>query len=202
MITWKCASTFNLLAIKRNAAPLCAAFLLVAPVVLIAPGHSNAQAPAPVVTPKPVAVPGLSAPLQVPPTATPVSAPTNSFGAIADKPAIIFDAPSAKAQKIFVFSRNMPVEILVRLDKWIKVRDAENAVGWVESSALGTSRFVQVSADIAQIRETASAASPLAFEAQRAVLLEVIGTTTQGFVPVRHRDGPAGFVLKSQIWGN
>ncbi len=185
------------LAITHHAAPLCAAFLFAA----MSSSTALAQTSSTPLTPKPIAVPGISAPLPAPVTSAP-AVPATPFSAIGDKPAIVFDAPSAKAQKVFVFSRNMPVEVLTKTDKWVKVRDSENTLGWVEASALSTSRFVQVNVEFAQIRETASDSASLVFEAQRAVLLEVIGSTTQGFVPVRHRDGPAGFVLKSQVWGN
>jgi SH3-like domain-containing protein len=190
-----------LLRIKSNAAPLCAAFSFALFIVL--PTQTLAQtppAPAAVPTPKPTPVPGLSAPLQVSP---PPATPSANYAAISDKPAIVFDAPSAKAQKIFVFSRNMPVEVLVKLDKWVKVRDADNTVGWIDASALGTQRFVQVNTDAAQIRDNANASANVIFEARRAVLLEVTGAANlQGFLPVRHRDGQSGFVLKSQIWGD
>lgn len=126
-----------------------------------------------------------------------------TYAALGDKPAIVFDAPSAKAQKIFVFSRNMPVEVLVKLDKWVKIRDADNTVGWIDAGALGTQRYVQVNTDAAQIRDSGTASANVIFEARRAVLLEITGAANlQGFLPVRHRDGQSGFVLKSQIWGD
>lgn len=199
------ASNVVLLRISRNAAPLCAAFsfALFAAMLGVLPVQTFAQtppAPPATPTPKPTPVPGLSAPLQVSP---PPATPSANYAAISDKPAIVFDAPSAKAQKIFVFSRNMPVEVLVKLDKWVKVRDADNTVGWIDAGALGAQRFVQVNTDAAQIRDNANASANVIFEARRAVLLEVTGPANlQGFLPVRHRDGQSGFVLKSQIWGD
>lgn len=123
------------------------------------------------------------------------------FTAIGDKPAILYDGLSTKANKLFIVSRFHPLEVLVKLDKWTKVRDASGSIGWVENNVLGEKRFVQVTANVAEIRVAISPTSPLVFEAQRDVLLEVTGTATNGWLPVRHRDGQSGFVRSVQIWG-
>lgn len=132
------------------------------------------------------------------PAATP-AAPL--FAAIGERPAILYDGLSTKANKIFILSRQHPVEIIVKLDHWSKVRDAENTIGWMENSFMGDKRMVQVSMPGAEIRAAAGANAAIVFEAQRAVLLEVTGAATDGWLPVRHRDGQAGFVRLSQVWG-
>jgi SH3-like domain-containing protein len=142
----------------------------------------------------------------VPATPLPATAPPAAAGAlyasVADKPAIVYDAPSARAQKQFIFARNQPVEVLVRLDKWAKIRDADNTVGWVEITSLGNTRAVQVAVNMAEIRAAPAASAPIVFEAQRAVLLEVTGPGKDGWLPVKHRDGQSGFVARAQIWGD
>ena len=131
-----------------------------------------------------------------------ISLPMPLFSAIGEKPAIIYDGLSTKANKIFILSRFHPVEILVKLDKWTKVRDVENTVGWMENAFMGEKRFVQVLGATAEIRAAPNANASVIFEAQRAVLLEPAGTATlDGWLPVRHRDGQAGFVRLSQVWG-
>ena len=158
----------------RNATTLWAAFCLV-PTLAIAQGVA-----------------------QAPPT--PTTAP--QFASIGEKPAIIYDGLSTKANKIFILSRFHPVGILVKLDKWTKVRDAENTVGWMENAFMGEKRFVQVIGTVAEIRAAPNANATVIFEAQRTVLLEATGPATiDGWLPVRHRDGQAGFVRVSQVWG-
>ncbi|HUX24925.1 MAG TPA: hypothetical protein VMV87_09950, partial [Burkholderiales bacterium] len=44
------------------------------------------------------------------------------FRSIADSAALMYDAPSVKANKLYVASRYYPVEVIVQLDNWIKVR--------------------------------------------------------------------------------
>lgn len=127
--------------------------------------------------------------------------PGAAFATVSDKPAILFDAPSSKANRNFILSPFLPLEVLVKLDKWTKVRDSEGAIGWVENSAIGDRRFVQVTANAADIRAAASPTAAIVFEAQRGVLLEVTGAATDIWLPVRHRDGQAGYVRSSQLWG-
>lgn len=127
--------------------------------------------------------------------------PPTLFTSIGDKPAILYDGLSTKANRIFILSRYHPLEVLVRLDRWTKVRDADGSIGWVENSALGDRRHVQISANTTEIRAMPSPSASLVFEAQRGVLLEVIGPAVDGWLPVRHRDGQSGFVRGAQVWG-
>ncbi len=140
----------------------------------------------------------------VPPIAlaqiTPVPPPL--FVSIGEKPAILYDGLSTKANKIFILSRFRPVEVLVKLDKWTKVRDAENFIGWMENAFIGEKRYVQISSNSAEIRVAPNANASTVFEAQRAVILEPTGAATaDGWLPVRHRDGQTGFVRITQVWG-
>ena len=139
-------------------------------------------------------------PVKAPPS-SPASMPATQFASIGERPAIVFDAPSAKAHKTFILSPRQPAEVLVKLDKWVKIRTADNTIGWVESGALDNSQHTQIHVNMADIRAMPNPSSALVFEAQRAVILEVTGTAVEGWLPVRHRDGQAGFVRKNQVWG-
>lgn len=137
-----------------------------------------------------------------PATIVAAATPRKSFVTIGDKPAILFDAPSTRANKTFIVSPYTPLEMLVKLDKLTKVRDAEGVVGWVENATLGERRHVQISAASADVRAAASASASLVFEAQRTVVLEVLGSQQDGWLPVKHRDGQTGFVRLTQVWGD
>lgn len=215
--------------LTTNAAALVAAFLLVmpphaaaqAPVVdrpvpstaagTTSPTPTPASPVSPTVRSGPASAPtngGATSPAvpaitpQAPSSTAPTSAPTKSFVSIGDRPAVLYDAPSNRSNRTFIMLRNTPLEVLVKLDRWTKVRDADNTIGWVENSALGERRFVQVSAASADVRATAAASAPLVFEAQRQVLLEVTGSAAEGWIAVRHRDGQSGFVRTTQVWGD
>ena len=129
------------------------------------------------------------------------TAASAEFRAIGDAPAILYDAPSVKADRLFVASRGYPFEVLVRLDQWTKVRDVTGEVTWVESRALGTQRTVMVNVAVADVRAAPDGQSDLVFEALSQVLLEVLEPPAQGWVRVRHRDGPTGYVRVAHLWG-
>lgn len=128
-------------------------------------------------------------------------APGAEFRTIGERATVLYDAPSLRADRIFVASRGYPFEVLVSLDLWTKVRDAGGEVGWVENRMLGERRQALVSVPVADVRETPDAKSPLVFEAYKQVLLEVLEPPADGWVKVRHRDGQQGFARTAHLWG-
>lgn len=133
--------------------------------------------------------------------AAPVLAAATEFRSLGDKPAVLYDAPSVRADRLYVASRHYPFEVLVKLDQWTKVRDADGAVAWVENRSLGDRQTVIVTVPLADVRAGPNAQSPLVFEAYKQVLLEAMEAPADGWVRVRHRDGQLGFIRVSHIWG-
>jgi SH3-like domain-containing protein len=123
------------------------------------------------------------------------------FRTIGDRAAILYDAPSLKADRVFVASRGYPFEVLVKLDQWTKVRDVGGEVAWVENKAIGERRNVLVNVPVADVRAAPDVKSALVFEAYRQVLLEVLEAPADGWVKVRHRDGQAGYARVAHLWG-
>jgi SH3-like domain-containing protein len=113
---------------------------------------------------------------------------------------ILYDAPSTKAHKLFILGRGYPVEVLVTLEGWVKVRDATGALAWIESGQLSDKRTVMVKVPRAQVHAAPDEAAPLAFEAEQDVVLELL-EMAGNFVQVRHADGATGFVRVNQVWG-
>jgi len=62
------------------------------------------------------------------------------FRSLGEKAAVLYDAPSLKADRLFVASRFYPFEVLVKLDQWTKVRDANGEVAWLENRELSALR--------------------------------------------------------------
>ena len=122
------------------------------------------------------------------------------FRSVAENAAVLYDAPSAKAKKLYVVSHGYPVEVLVMVEGWSKVRDANGELTWIESKHLADKRTVLVKAPLAQVREAADDNSPVAFQAQQSVLLDLL-EVAGGWLRVRHRDGQAGFIRITQVWG-
>ena len=112
-----------------------------------------------------------------------------------------YDAPSAKARPLFVVLAGTPVELVVGLDGWSKVRDSRGELVWIEKKHLTDKRNVIVRVDRAQVRAAAEDQAALVFEAERDVVLEFVESVPGGWVKVRHRDGQSGFLKVPQVWG-
>jgi len=133
--------------------------------------------------------------------AAPLAAGAAEFRALGDRPAVLYDAPSVKADRLFIASRHYPFEVLVKLDQWTKVRDANGEVAWIENKSLGDRQTVVVTVPLADVRAAPNAQSPLVFEAYKQVLLEIVEAPAEGWVRVRHRDGQQGYIRLSHVWG-
>ena len=115
--------------------------------------------------------------------------------------AILYDAPSIKAKKLYIVKKFTPLEVLVNLDGMSKVREAEGSVAWVERSQLSETRTVAVMAAQADIRQTPDTSAPILTSAEKWVVLELLELPINGWARVKHRDGISGFVRSSQVWG-
>ena len=114
---------------------------------------------------------------------------------------VLYDAPSVKGKPLFVIRRFTPVEAVIGLEGWVKVRDAEGGMAWIEKKHLSEQRTVQIAVARAQVRDAADDAAPLVFEAEKGVALELVEVAGGGWARVRHRDGQSGFVRGNQVWG-
>jgi SH3-like domain-containing protein len=119
-------------------------------------------------------------------------------------PAVMYDGPSKAARKLYAAPRGMPVQVVSTLGQWVKVRDASGEVTWVERTDLADRRAVVTTA-IATVRKDPSDAAAVVLTADRGVLLDLadpaVGESPAGWVRVRHREGVAGFVRSSEVWG-
>ncbi|MEW6165265.1 MAG: SH3 domain-containing protein [Pseudomonadota bacterium] len=115
--------------------------------------------------------------------------------------AVLYDAPSQKARPLFAIAAGTPVEAIVALDTWIKVRDMQGDLAWIERRLLTDRRMVQTRGEGAQVRAAANENAALVFEAKADVLLELLEAAPAGWIKVRHRDGQQGFVKVMQVWG-
>jgi len=125
-----------------------------------------------------------------------------------DLATILYDAPSAKSKPLFVYGRDVPMEVLVNVEGWTKVRDLNGSIGWVAAKGLSDKRSLQVRVPVADVRANPDDSAPLVFRAEQNVLLELAEsatgpatTATPGWVRVRHRDGQIGFVKVPQVFG-
>ena len=137
-----------------------------------------------------------------------IPALASDYRVTAEAPAVLYDAPSAKAKPLFVYGRDIPMEVLVSVEGWTKVRDSGGTIGWLSAKALADKRMLLVRATSAEVRANPEESAALVFRAEQNVLLELAepatsasATASPGWVKVRHRDGQSGYVRISQVFG-
>lgn len=130
----------------------------------------------------------------------PAAAAAADFRSAAEAAVVLYDAPSNKSTRLFIVNRGYPLEVIVQVEGWVKVRDAAGTLSWVESKSLDNARNVLLKVPVA-VRQKPAADAPVAFEGQRDLLLELLDGGSGGWLHVRHRDGTAGYVRAADVWG-
>ena len=125
-----------------------------------------------------------------------------------EAPTLLYDAPSLKARPLFVYGRDIPLEVVVTVEGWTKIRDVGGAFGWIPNKSLAEKRVLLVRVAVADVRANPDDAAPLVFRAEQNVLLDLAESATSpattaapGWVKARHRDGQTGYVRVNQVFG-
>jgi SH3 domain protein len=123
------------------------------------------------------------------------------YVSVAESNAILYDAPSTKAKKLYVVNRYTPFEQIVTLDGWVKVRDRSGGMYWVEQRLLSNKRYVFALLPLVDVRAAPDIDSPRLFQVRQQVALERLESTGTGWIKVRHQDGNMGYVRSIEVWG-
>ena len=123
------------------------------------------------------------------------------FRSVGENAAVMYDAPSRASTPVYVASRFYPLEVIVTLDVWVKVRDHTGALSWVEKKSLSERRMVIVTAPNVEVKSRAEDAAPVAFHVTQNVALDLVEIVPDGWVRVRHADGSSGFAKSGLVWG-
>lgn len=129
------------------------------------------------------------------------AAPAADFKTVGAAPAVLYDAPSTKGHKLFIVPRGAPLEIVLAYGEWVKVRDVSGDTAWTPLRGLSSKRNVVIRAANTKVRSSEDETATVAFIADKGVLLELVEPGANGWTRVRHRDGLAGYVRSSDIWG-
>ncbi len=124
------------------------------------------------------------------------------FVSVRDSSAILYDAPSIEAKKLYVVNRYMPFEQVVTLNSWVKVRDRSGGLYWIEKRALSNNRQVFALLPLVSVREKPEAGSKQVFQIRQQVALQMIESTGTGWIQVQHQDGNKGYVRSTEVWGD
>lgn len=122
------------------------------------------------------------------------------FRSVAE-PAVLYDTPSDKGKKLSIILAGTPVEVVVALDKWVKVRDPGGALSWIDRRALAEQRTVLVTVAQTAVRQQAGDSAPAVFTTVKDAVLNLAEPPANGWVKVRHPDGATGYLRINEVWG-
>lgn len=129
-----------------------------------------------------------------------IPASAADFRSAAGPVTILYDAPSTEAKPLFVINRGYPLQVLVNLAGWAKVRDSSGAIAWIRQSQLQPDRNVVVhsASDVyAQPQNGAKVSAHLA----AGVMLPWLQTLPGNWVEVRLPDRTTGYIKLDRVWG-
>lgn len=125
------------------------------------------------------------------------------FVSVSESHAILYDSPALNGKKLFVVNRYMPFESVVTVKDWVKVRDRNGALSWIEARAVTTaSRYLIATAPLVDVYAAPDSSSARLFQVRQAVALELLQSTGTGWLKVRHLSGDIGYVRHSDVWGD
>jgi SH3-like domain-containing protein len=135
-----------------------------------------------------------------------LAATTPAFAAnyvsIGPAAAVMYDAPSDRANKLYVASHGYPLDAVVKLEHWTKVRDMTGQLAWVKNSDLSDQHTVVVNVAAADVRNAALDSAPVVFQAAQNVVLDVINDNPPaGWLHVSIAGGQSGYIKSGMVWG-
>ena len=125
---------------------------------------------------------------------------TAEYRTVSVPKAIVYDSPSAQGKKLYLLSQGYPVEVIVNLAEWVKVRDQQGGLSWIDAKQLSTQRTLLISSPV-EIKKTPELGGVVVARVEKDVVVDLLEPTKNGWVKVKHRDGLVGFVQTSAVWG-
>jgi SH3 domain protein len=121
------------------------------------------------------------------------------FRSTANPAAVLYDAPSTAAKPLFVLSKGYPLEVVVSIAGWAKVRDSSGAMAWIAADRLSPVHTVVVRT-AADIRAQAQDSAPVSARVAAGVILVWL-ENVDNWAKVRLPDQSIGYIKLDQVWG-
>ena len=117
--------------------------------------------------------------------------------------AFLYEAPSGSTKKSFIVTKGYPLEVIVSLKEWKKVKDHEGLINWIKTSDLSSKRSVLNLKGDNPIYLEPSSASPILAKVNENVTLELLDAKKiDDWVKVYSKVGDIeGFIKATDLWG-
>ena len=91
--------------------------------------------------------------------------------------------------------------MIVDLGAWLKVRDAQGGLNWVETKQVSKKRTLLVK-QVTDIKKSAEESAVKVASVEKDVLLELVAFQANiPWVQVKHASGVQGYVPSDMVWG-
>ena len=125
------------------------------------------------------------------------------FISVKTKKALLYEGPSASTKKLYIVTEGYPLEIMVNLKDWKKVKDHTGNISWIQSNFADKNRTVMTIKGSVNLYHKASLQSSKLGQISKFVILNLNSTlVTDGWVNVQSQlEGLSGFVRLDKVWG-
>ena len=117
--------------------------------------------------------------------------------------AFLHEAPSDSTKKSYIVTKGYPLEVIVSLKEWKKVKDHKGLINWIKTSDLSSKRTVLNLKDNNSIYLEPSTVSPMLAKVNENVTLELLDPKKiDDWVKVYSKVGDIeGFIKATDLWG-
>ncbi len=125
------------------------------------------------------------------------------FISVKSKQAVLLEGPSNTTEKMFIVTEGYPLEVLVSLKDWKKVKDHNGKISWIESKYTHNERTVLILKDGAVIFNQANDKSHKLANVDKFVVLKLNSPMLVGnWAQVKTQiEGLIGYINSKEVWG-
>lgn len=117
--------------------------------------------------------------------------------------AFLHEAPSGSTKKVYIVTKGYPLEVIVSLKEWKKVKDHEGLINWIKTSDLSSKKTVLNLKNNNSIYLKPNSSSPLLANVNENVTLELLDTKKiDDWIKVYSKVGDIeGYIKVTNLWG-
>lgn len=125
------------------------------------------------------------------------------FIAVKTKKSILYEGPSESTSKEFIVTQSYPLQVLVKLKDWIKVRDHEGKISWIKAKDITRDRTVlTLKNNVILFYKPSYSSVKLADISVNVALRLVSPLNTDGWIEVKTlSQNIEGFIRVQDVWG-
>lgn len=125
------------------------------------------------------------------------------FVSISTKKAILYEGPSDATDKEYIITEGYPLLVMVRLKDWLKVKDHEGKISWINVSDTAKQRMVMTLKKNVHLFYKPTINSVHLATVDEFVTLKLLSSyDSNGWIEVKTLTGYIeGYVRKEDVWG-